>query len=94
MAKDAADKKTGDLLKTPNARRQAEFKAKMRAEGKVQKTEWVDGDSFEKGFADGQKAWYNGEMLMDYLPKILEEQHYDVVGYLMGFEKGCTAAKN
>jgi hypothetical protein len=94
MAKDTHDKKTGDLLKTPNARRQAEFKAKMRAEGKAQKTEWVDFDSFEKGLADGQKAWKSGQTLNDYINKIVTEQHYDVLGYVMGFKKGCTAAKN
>lgn len=93
MAKDTADKKTGDLLMKPNARRQAEFKAKMRAQGKLWKSVWVDGDSFEKGMEDGKKAWSTGESLIDYLPRVVEDQHYDVLGYVMGFERGCKAPK-
>jgi len=94
MAKDTADKKTRDLLQTPNARRQAEFKAKMRADGKIQKTEWVDAESFEKGFEDGKKAWENGESLADYVHEVIIEQYHDVLGYVMGFEKGCRKPKD
>ena len=93
MAKDKHDQKTGNLLQTPNARRQATFKEKMRAEGKVQKTVWVDSDSFDAGFSAGLRAWASGESAQDLLPKIHEDQHYDVVGWLLGFEKGLEKGK-
>ncbi|MFA6701021.1 MAG: hypothetical protein WCS28_12735 [Thiomicrospira sp.] len=93
MAKDKSDTKTGDLLRTKNAQNQAVYKAKMRAEGKALKAVWVDVDSFDKGLADGKKAWDNGESVNDYLPQVIEEQHYDVLGYVMGFERGCRAPK-
>lgn len=94
MAKDKNDKKTGNLFQTPNARRQATFKEKMRAEGKIQKTVWVDSDSFDEGFSTGLQAWSSGESAQDLLPRIHEEQHYDVVGWLLGFENGLAKGKN
>lgn len=86
MAKDTADKKTGDLLKTPNARRQAEFKAKMRAEGKVQKTVWVDASSFEAGQAAAREALDTGAAIQDFLPDVITEQYFALDGWVLGFE--------
>lgn len=39
--KDAKDNKTGDLLKSPTARRQAAFKERMRAAGYKQFNQWL-----------------------------------------------------
>lgn len=91
--KDKNDKKTGDLLKSENTIRQQRFREKMRAEGKAWKSVWVDEDSYNKGMMDGKKAWDNGESLNDYLGQVIEDQHYDVLGYAMGFERGCKAPK-
>lgn len=39
--KDTRDHKTGDLLKSKGARRQAEFKARMREQGRTQASLWL-----------------------------------------------------
>ena len=93
MAKDKHDKKTGNLLQTPNARRQATFKEKMRAEGKVQKTVWVDSDSFEAGFSAGAHAWGTGESEQDFLPQIVTDQHFAVGAWVLGFERGLEKGR-
>jgi hypothetical protein len=41
MAKQKEDKKTGDLLASPGATRQAAFKARMRAAGMKQVNLWM-----------------------------------------------------
>ncbi len=49
MAKDKADKGTGNLLKSSNARAQAAWKERQRAAGFVMKTVWVRKADFDAG---------------------------------------------
>jgi hypothetical protein len=86
MAKDTSDKRTGDLLKTPNAARQAVFKERMRAEGKAQKTVWVDAESFEAGQAAAREALDTGASIQDFLPRVIAEQYFSLDGWILGFE--------
>jgi len=47
--KDNRDRATGDLLKSADARRQAEFKERQRAAGFAQKTVWVRKADYDAG---------------------------------------------
>lgn len=69
--------------------RQAKFKEEQRQMGLVQKTVWVDKESYEKGKLDAETALRTGESLLDFLPKILQEQFYTMDAYCLGFATIC-----
>lgn len=47
--KDAKDKQTGNLLTTPNAARQAAFKARREADGFKRSTVWIKQADYDAG---------------------------------------------
>ncbi len=49
MAKDTADKSTGDLLASPNATRQAAFKARKVADGFKRTTVYIHQGDYDAG---------------------------------------------
>jgi hypothetical protein len=51
---DSKDKKTGDLLQSSGAKRQAAFRARQKAEGKKQVLVWIDSISWNLGFEAGK----------------------------------------
>lgn len=51
--KDPKDKQTGDLLKSPVAKRQAAFRERQRAAGKKQVTVWITEADWQAGFDAG-----------------------------------------
>lgn len=53
---DSKDTKTGDLLKSAGARRQAAFRARQKAEGKKQVLVWIDSISWDLGFESGKSG--------------------------------------
>jgi hypothetical protein len=50
---DAADKKTGDLLRSPGAKRQAQYRARKVLAGMRQRLVWMDDGAWQAGFNAG-----------------------------------------
>ena len=51
--KDTADTSTGELLKSPGARRQAEYRKRKQAAGMSQRLVWVEDKAWQAGFDAG-----------------------------------------
>lgn len=54
MAKDTTDRKTGNLLATPGASRQAALKARREAAGYKRSTVWIHQASYDAGVSAAQ----------------------------------------
>jgi len=83
--KDQHDTKTDDLLKTPNARRQAAFKARMREQGYKQKQIWLHEASYESGYQAGQLG---GGTVADFPPGLVDKK-----SWVLGYADGAILAK-
>ena len=52
--KDTKDNKTGDLLKSAGARRQAAYRERQQAAGKRQRVVWIHEGDWQAGFDAGE----------------------------------------
>lgn len=85
---DKNDTKTGNLFLTPNAKRQAAFKSKMREAGYKQKQIWMHEKSYELGFKAGEM----GSGTISDFPANLKDKKSWALGYIDGAIKSQTWA--
>jgi len=74
--KDGKDKKTGDLLLSESASRQAAYKARKREAGFQQKTVWIRAADFQAGILAAELGSANASQC---------PEQYDRLSWMLGY---------
>lgn len=90
--KQREDTKTGNLLASANARRQAAFKARWIEAGWKRKTLWVIGDDYDVGERAGRQRFNLYGLRWPIAPEVPEGVH--PASWLLGYAEGLGGSSS